>query len=100
MASGTVAIFAGVPLLRVSSVTAAGGKIAVAGTPVGLEDAIDHGHIAWSAPLDFTWFAVSPTPAFHRVAEQSGPLLALADLLVPRAEAGVSPANNTWDGNV
>jgi hypothetical protein len=54
MAPGTMAIFAGVALLRVSSVTAAGGKIAVAGTPVGLEDAIDHEHNAWSTPLDFT----------------------------------------------
>jgi len=33
MAPGTVAIFAGVALLRVSSVTSTGGKIAVAGTP-------------------------------------------------------------------
>ena len=63
MTPGTVAIFAGVALLRVSSVTSAGGKIAVAGTPVGLEDTIDHGHIAWSVPLDFTKVAFSPPPA-------------------------------------
>lgn len=100
MAPGTVAIFAGVALLRVSSVTSTGGKIAVAGTPVGLEDAIDHGHIAWSAPLDFTKVAFSPPPGFHRVTEQSGPLLALVGLLVPRAEAGLSLADNTWDGKV
>lgn len=100
MAPGTVAIFAGVALLRVSSVTSTGGKIAVAGTPVGLEDAIDHGHIAWSAPLDFTKVAFSPPPGFHRVTEQSGPLLALAGLLVSRAEAALSLADNTWDGKV
>jgi len=100
MAPGTVAIFAGVALLRVRSITSSGGKSAVAGTPVGLEDAIDHGHIAWSAPLDFTKVAFSAPPGFHRVTDRSGALLALADLLVPRAEAQLSLTNNTWEGKV
>jgi hypothetical protein len=97
---GTVAIFAGVALLRVSGVTSSGGKLTVAGKPVGLEDAIDHGRIAWSVPLDFTKVAFVPPPGFHRVTDPAGPRLALADLLVPRAEAGLSLANNTWDGEV
>jgi hypothetical protein len=100
IAPGTVSVFAGVALLRVSGVSSSGGKLSVAGTPVGLEDAIDHGRIAWSAPLDFSKFAFNPPPGFHRVTNQTGPLLALADLLVPRAEAGLSLTNNTWDGKV
>jgi hypothetical protein len=45
LAPGTVAIFAGVAMLKVSKVTRAGAVISVAGTAAGLEDAIDHGHI-------------------------------------------------------
>jgi hypothetical protein len=97
---GTVAIFAGVAMLRVTKVNSSGGMISVAGTPAGLEDAIDHGHIAWSAPLDFSKVVLSPPPGFHRITDEAGPLLALADLLVPRAEAGLSLTDNTWDGKV
>jgi hypothetical protein len=97
---GTVTVFAGVALLRVNGVTTSGGKISVAGTPAGLEDAIDHGRIAWSAPLDFSKVAFVPPPGFQRITEPKPPLLALAEVLIPRAEAGLSLANNTWDGKV
>jgi hypothetical protein len=97
---GTVVIFAGVAMLRVTKLNSSGGTLSVAGTPVGLEDTIDHGHIAWSAPLDFGKVAFIPPPGFHRVSGGTGPLLALVDMLVPRAEAGLSLANNTWDGAV
>jgi hypothetical protein len=100
IAPGTVAIFPGVALLRVSGVTSNAGRISVAGTPVGLEDAIDHGHIAWTAPLDFSKVAFTPPPGFHRVTGSGNALLALTDLVLPRAEASLSLANNTWDGKV
>jgi hypothetical protein len=97
---GTVAIFAGTAILKVTSVNSAGGTISVAGTPAGLEDAIDHGHIAWSAPLDFKKMAFNPPPGFHRVATDSGPLLALKNVLGTPAQAAVSLSNNTWNGKV
>lgn len=100
IAPGTVAVFAGVALLRVSGVTSSGGTASVAGTPVGLEDVIDNGHIAWTAPLDFGKLAFDPPPGFHRVVASEKPLLALMDLVVPSARAGLSLANNTWDGKV
>src|ERR1700690_595383 len=65
---GTVVIFAGVAMLQVSRVNSSAGKISIAGSPAGLEDAIDHGHIAWQAPLDFAKVAFNPPAGFHRVA--------------------------------
>lgn len=97
---GTVVIFSGVALLTVTSVNSSGGTLSVAGTPAGLEDAIDHGHIAWSTPLDFNKFVFNPPPGFHRVDEDSGPLFAFARLLAKPAAAAFSLANNTWDGKV
>ena len=97
---GAVAIFAGTAILKVTSVNSAGGTISVAGTPAGLEDAIDHGHIAWSAPLDFKKMAFNPPPGFHRVAADSGPLLALKNFLGTPAQAGVSLSDNKWNGKV
>jgi hypothetical protein len=97
---GAVAIFAGTAILKVTSVNSAGGTLSVAGTPAGLEDAIDHGHIAWSAPLDFKKMAFNPPPGFHRVAADSGPLLALKNFLGTPAQAGISLSDNTWKGKV
>jgi hypothetical protein len=97
---GAVAIFAGTAILKVTSVNSTGGTVSVAGTPAGLEDAIDHGHIAWSAPLDFKKMVFNPPPGFHRVSADSGPMLALRNLLGTPAEAGISLSDNTWDGKV
>lgn len=49
MTAGTIAIFAEVAMLQITKVSSTDGKISVAGVPAGLEDAIDHGHVAWSA---------------------------------------------------
>ena len=97
---GAVAVFAGTAILKVSSVTSTGGTISVVGTPAGLEDAIDHGHIAWSAPLDFKKMAFNPPPGFHRVAADSGPLMALKNFLGTPAQAAVSLSDNSWSGKV
>ena len=97
---GAVAVFAGTAILKVTSVNSSGGTISVAGTPAGLEDAIDHGHIAWSAPLDFKKMAFNPPPGFHRVAAESGPFLALKNFLGTPAQAGVSLSDNKWNGKV
>jgi hypothetical protein len=97
---GTVAIFAGVAMLQVTAVNASGGKISVAGTPAGLEEAIKDGHIAWSGPLDFSKSVFNPPPGFHRVADDARPMLAFENLLGQPAEAALSLANNTWKGTV
>jgi hypothetical protein len=97
---GTVVIFAGVAMLQVTKVNSSGGVLSVAGTPAGLEDAIDHGHIAWSAPLDFRKVVFNPPPGFRRVADESGPLLAFVNLLAQPAQAALSLSDNTWKGKV
>jgi hypothetical protein len=97
---GTVVIFAGIAMLQVTDVTSNGGKISVAGVPAGLEDAIDHGHIAWSAPLDFNKVVFNPPPGFHRVADDPGPLLAFVSLFAAPAQAAFSLSDNTWNGKV
>ena len=97
---GTVVVFSGTALLKVTSVNSNGGKISVAGTPAGLEDAVDHGHISWSAPLDFKKMAFNPPPGFQRVAADSGPLLALKNFLGTPAQAGISLSDNKWKGKV
>jgi hypothetical protein len=97
---GTVVMFAGVAMLQVSKVTSSAGMISVAGTPAGLEDAIDHGHIAWSAPLDFRKVVFNPPPGFHRVADESGPLVAFLNVLSQPARAALSLSDNTWNGKV
>jgi hypothetical protein len=97
---GTVVIFAGVALLNVSSVSSSGGTVSVAGTPAGLEDAIDHGHIAWTTPLDFNKVAFNAPAGFHRVRADASPVMAFANFLVPPAEAGFSLADNTWKGKI
>jgi hypothetical protein len=101
---GTVVILSGVALLQVSSVKSSGGTISVAGTPAGLEDAIDHGHISWSAPLDFNKVGFNPPPGFRRksrrVTDESDPMLALVNLFVKPAQAAFSLADNTWSGKV
>ena len=100
IAPGTVVIFAGIALLKVDSVRSTGATISVAGSPAGLEDAIDHGHIAWSAPLDFKKMAFNPPPGFHRTTVEEGPLMALLGVLLPRAEAAVSLSDNSWSGKI
>lgn len=97
---GTVVIFAGVALLTVSSVNSSNGTVSVAGTPAGLEDAIDHGHIAWSIPLDFNKLAFNAPPGFKRIGTDASPMLAFVNSLVPPAEAGFSLADNTWKGKI
>jgi hypothetical protein len=97
---GTVVIFSGTALLKVTSVKSSGGTISVAGTPAGLEEAMDHGHISWSAPLDFKKMAFNPPPGFHRVSPDQGPLMALKNFLGAPAEAEVSLSSNTWNGKV
>jgi len=97
---GTVVIFAGVALLQVTHVNSNGGKISIAGSPTGLEDAIDHGHIAWTAPLGFDKVAFNPPAGFHRVEGQSGPLVVLSNLLASPAHAALSLSDNTWTGKV
>jgi hypothetical protein len=97
---GTVVIFAGVAMLQVTQVNSSAGLISVAGTPAGLEDAIDHGHIAWSAPLDFRKVVFNPPPGFHRVGDESGPLVAFVNLIAQPAQAALSLSDNTWKGKV
>jgi len=97
---GAVAIFAGVALLKVTQVSSAGGVVSVAGTPAGLEDAIDHGHIAWSAPLDFKKVVFNPPPGFHRVTPDANYWVAIENLLAPPASAAISLSDNTWKGSV
>ncbi len=97
---GTVVIFAGVALLKVSQVDSSGGIVSVKGAPAGLEDAIDHGHIAWSAPLDFSKMAFNPPPGFHRVTDDGGAMLAILNRLVTPAEAALSLSDNTWKGKI
>ena len=97
---GAVAVFAGVALLKVTNVSNSGGVIAVTGTPAGLEDAIDHGRISWSAPLDFKKMAFNPPPGFHQVSTVPDYLVALKNLLGAPAEAAFSLSNNTWSGSV
>lgn len=97
---GTVVIFAGVAMLQVSRVNSSGGKISIAGSPAGLEDAIDHGHIAWEAPFDFAKVAFNPPAGFHRVESQGSPMLALSNFLAAPAEASMSLSDNTWKGQV
>ena len=87
-------------MLRVTQVNSGGGMTSVAGTPAGLEDAIDHGHIAWSAPLDFSRVVFNPPPGFHRLADDSGPLFAIASVFAKPAEAAFSLSDNTWSGKV
>src|SRR5208283_569005 len=97
---GTIVIFAGVALLQVSRVNSSGGKISIAGSPAGLEDAIDHGHIAWEAPLDFAKVSFNPPAGFHRMDREDSPMLALSTFLAAPAEASVSLSDNTWKGRV
>ena len=97
---GTVVIFAGIAMLQVSRVNASGSKISIAGSPAGLEDAIDHGHIAWEAPLDFAKVAFNAPEGFHLVQRKGSPPLALSNFLVAPAEASVSLSDNTWKGKV
>jgi hypothetical protein len=97
---GTVVIFADTALIRVTSVRTAGGIISVSGQPAGLEDAIDHGRIAWSAPLDFSRMVFNPPPGFQRVRNEQGPMLALLRAFIQPAEAGISLADNSWTGKV
>ncbi len=97
---GTVVIFAGVAMLQVSRVNSSGGKIFIAGSPAGLEDAIDHGHIAWEAPLDFAKVAFNLPPGFHRPEREGSSMLALSNFLAAPAEASVSLSDNTWKGKV
>jgi hypothetical protein len=68
------------------------------GSPAGLEDAIDHGHIAWSTQLDFAKMVLNPPPGFHRVGTEPGRSASFLDALVRPAEAGLSLANNSWTG--
>ncbi len=98
--SGDIAIFAGVAVLRLASVTTSGGITTIQGTPAGLEDAIDHGRLSWSAPLDFRRMAFNPPPGLRPLETRSGPLEALLAALVPEARADVSLANNSWSGKV
>ena len=98
LSPGTVVIFAGTALLNVQGVRRTGDTIAVTGVPAGLEDAIDHGRIAWSAALDFRKMVFNPPPGFHRLAAPEARSVALLDALVRPAEAGVSLANNSWTG--
>jgi len=97
---GSVTIFPGVALLKVTNVSSAGGVVSVTGEPAGLEDAIDHGHIAWSAPLDFKKVVFNPPPGFHRVMADADDLVAFQNLLGTPAEAAISLSNNTWNGKV
>ncbi len=97
---GAVVIFSGVAMLQVSGVNSSGGKTSIAGSPAGLEDAIDHGHIAWEAPLDFAKIAFNPPAGFHRVEGSSSPMLALSNFLATPAEASESLSDNTWKGQV
>lgn len=97
---GAIVIFAGTALLKVQSIVRAGDAIAVTGIPAGLEDAIDHGHIAWSAQLDFRKMAFNPPPGFHRLGTNPDQSVALLDALIRPAEAGISLANNSWTGKV
>ncbi|HEY4972824.1 MAG TPA: hypothetical protein VII41_04395 [Steroidobacteraceae bacterium] len=97
---GTVAIFAGVAMLQVTAVNVAGGKISVAGTAAGLEDAIKDGHIAWSGALDFNKAVFNPPPGFHRVTDDTRPMLAWENLIAPPAEAALSLPDNKWNGSV
>ncbi len=98
--AGDVAIFAGVAVLKVDSSQTSGGMTTIRGTPAGLEDAIDHGRLTWSAPLDFRRMAFNPPPGFRPLEDRSGPLEALLGALVPEARADASLANNSWSGKV
>jgi hypothetical protein len=97
---GSVAIFPGVALLKVTNVNSAGGMISVSGEPAGLEDAIDHGHIAWSAPLDFKKAVFNPPAGFHPVMGDAQYLVAFQNLLGTPAQAAISLSKNTWEGKV
>jgi hypothetical protein len=97
---GAVVIFAGTALLKVSGVNSAGGTISVTGTPAGLEDAIQNGHISWTARFDFNKMVFNPPPGFHRVVDDSGPMLALKNFLGTAAQAAFSLSSNTWNGKV
>jgi hypothetical protein len=68
--------------------------------PAGLEDAIHHGHIGWSVPVDFNKPAFNPPSGFRRVGADTNPMLALANFLVSPAAAAFSLADNTWKGKI
>ncbi len=97
---GAIAIFSGVALLKVTNVSTRDGLISVTGEPAGLEDAIEQGHIAWTAPLDFKNVAFNPPPGFHRVMVDPDYWLAFEDILGTPAQAALSLSSNTWSGKV
>lgn len=100
LAPGTVVIFAGTALLNVQGIRRAGDTVTVTGVPAGLEDAIERGHIAWSANLDFRRMVFNPPPGFHPLEAPQDEAVGFLDALVRPAEAGVSLANNSWTGKV
>ncbi len=100
LAPGAVTIFSGVALLKVTNLSTKNGMISVTGEPAGLEDAIDQGHIAWTAPLDFKKAAFNPPPGFHPVMVDPDYWLAFENLLGTPAQASFSLSTNTWNGKV
>ncbi|HEV2704031.1 MAG TPA: hypothetical protein VGV09_20565, partial [Steroidobacteraceae bacterium] len=89
---GTVTVFAGTALLKVTGVIRRGDFIAVSGVPAGLEDAIDHGRIGWTTTLDYTKVAFQPPPGFHRVRFLAG--------LIRPANAEDSAGGNSFEGDI
>ena len=64
---GTVVVFSGLALRKVTSVSTSGSEIHVATGPAALDQAIASGHIAWKLPVDFSKVAFSVPAGFHRV---------------------------------
>lgn len=99
--AGTVTLFAGTALVKVTGVARRGEFIAVSGVPAGLEDAIDHGRIGWTSTLDFTKVAFQPPPGFHRVAVATASAhRSFLDGFIRPANAEVSLADNSWEGEL